>query len=97
MPRLVRILLRIASIKGRDVIEALFLGQFETIESGGRVMVSSSTADKSFSFSVDQGLGIVDITDAADHALRWLDNHTADQLAAFLITMPRRNTYARYS
>jgi len=81
---LVSVLLRIASLQGRGVIEALVTGQFEIVKGSGKVMISASATNKSFSFQVDPALSVAVIMTAADKTLSWFDSHTTAELASFL-------------
>lgn len=84
MTPFVKPLLRIAKLQGRAVIEALVTGQFEIAKGGGKVMTQATATNKSFSFTIDQGMTSSGLMICADEALAWLDSHTADELAAFL-------------
>jgi len=47
-------------------------------------MTTATATNKSFSFTIDQGMTSSAIMLAADEALAWLDSHTEAELAAFL-------------
>lgn len=91
-----RPLLRIASLQGRAVIEALVTGQFVIVQGSGKVMTTATATNKSFSFAIDPGLTVEKIMLAADEALAWLDSHTADELAAFLARRATNVSFNRY-
>ena len=96
MSPFVRVLLRIASLQGRTVIEALVTGQFSIVQGGGKVMTTATATNKSFSFTIDQGLTTSAVMAAADQALAWLDSHTADELTAFLKRRATSVSVVRY-
>lgn len=47
-------------------------------------MTTATATNKSFSFTIAEGMGPGDVTAAADDALAWLDSHTSDELAALV-------------
>lgn len=92
----VSVLLRIASLQGRAVIEALVTGQFEITKNGGKVMTQATATNKSFSFTIDQGMTSSAIMQAADQALAWFDSHTEEELAAYLARRSSKWSVVRY-
>lgn len=96
MNLLVRPLLRIASLQGREVIEALVTGQFTIAKASGKVMTTATATNKSFSFTIDPSMSAGALMKAADEALAWFDSHTSDELAAFLTRRATNVAFNRY-
>jgi hypothetical protein len=86
-----RSLVRIASLQGREVLEAVVTGQFEVVSAnGGRVMTSASGTDKSFTFQVPSALTTDKIMAAAEYALTFFDSHTETEISYFLTARPKK-------
>ena len=67
-------------MRGRDVLQAVFLGEFTTIQSsGGGKLINTQVGGKSFSFQLPAGLATDGLMVACDKALRLWDSLDATQ------------------
>lgn len=94
----IRSLLRVASIQGREVLEAVVLGQFtDTINDGnGLRVISTSINGKTASFSADPKLGTMDLMAKAEEALETFDGLGVDAVIALLSRAPVTRARARF-
>jgi hypothetical protein len=93
----IKSLLRIAISQGRDVLEAIVMGQFSTIQDrGGKMITSLSANGKSFSFQVDPKLSTSQIMGMVEEALEYFDGSTLDEIQEYLSTKPIRKTRIRF-
>lgn len=89
-----RVLVRVGSLQGREVLENLITGQFETImQQNGRVMITASATNTNFSYVLPSGMDPASITTAAEDALTFIDAHSEEEVARFLTS--RRRSWAR--
>lgn len=89
----IRALLRIGSLQGRGVLEAVVTGQFKVIsDNGGKQLVATAAGGKSFSFQIPHGLAVDQLMAKAEEALSTFDSLDADELDAYLTTRPLRKT-----
>jgi hypothetical protein len=87
------VLLRIISIRGRDCVENLLLGEYEVVKSGAGKLISTSVGGKSFSFQIPSGLNQDSIMIHADAALRTWDS--LDDTQRDLLFTTRKQTRTR--
>ncbi len=92
-----RSLLRVASLQGRGVLEAIITGQFEVVSTNGGKQLTGATANgKSFSYAVPTKLGVDGAMEYSEEALEWLDSHTNAELTAILSNKAATYTTARF-
>jgi hypothetical protein len=93
-PEFVSALLRVIKLRGRDVIESVFLGEFTVVSNqGGGKLVNTSVGGKSFSFQMPSSMGADNLMVACDRALRQWDSLDATQRD--LVFSTRRQATAR--
>lgn len=93
----VRVLIRVISLRGRQAVESVLLGEFTTVENqGGGKLVSTSIGGKSFTFQVPSGLNTDQLMVACDEALRLWDSMDATQRKLYLTVRPQRTVVARF-
>ncbi len=87
-------LLRVIKLRGRDVIESVFLGEFSIVSGqGGGKLVNTSVGGKSFSFQLPASMTSDALMVACDAALRQWDSLDATQRALLFTT--RKQTTVR--
>jgi hypothetical protein len=92
-----RSLLRVASLQGRGVLEAIVTSQFSAVSTNGGKQLTGATANgKSFSYTVPAGLSLLEVMARMEEALEWIDSHTSDELTAILSTKAATYTTARF-
>jgi len=72
-------LIRVASLQGRSVLEAIVTGQFQTFK-GGKIMISGGAAGNSFSYQVPPNMSTTEIMEQAEKALEYFDWATANSI-----------------
>jgi hypothetical protein len=91
----IRALLRIASLQGRAVLEAIITGQFEIVAvNGGKQLIASTGGGNSFSFQIPPGLTTDALMARAEEALSTFDALDSTELSQILTTAPLRKTVA---
>ena len=79
-------------IRGRDAVQAVFIGEFTAVEqAGGGKLVNTSVGGKSFSFALPSGLNTDSLMVACDKALQLWDSLDAEQRAALFTTRRPRS------
>jgi hypothetical protein len=92
-----RSLIRVASLQGRAVLEAIITGQFSVITSnGGKQLVGVAAGGKSFSYQVPMGLALDQLMAKAEEALASFDAMDSDEVSALLTTIPLRKTVSGF-
>lgn len=75
-------LLRVIKLRGRDVIEGLFLGEFEVVKTqGGAKITSTSVGGQSFNMTLPASMTTDMLMTACDMALRQWDSLDETQRA----------------
>jgi hypothetical protein len=88
-------LLRVIKLRGRDVIESVFLGEFEIVEGqGGGKLVNTSVGGKNFAFALPSGLGSDALMVHCDKALRQWDSLDSTQRDLIFSTRQQRTVRA---
>lgn len=81
----IRSLVRVASLSGRDTLEAVILSNYTTVSvNGGKQLTGTSAGGKSFSFAIPAGMDTFSVMGKFDEALTLFDSLTADQVATLL-------------
>jgi hypothetical protein len=92
-----RSLIRVASLQGRAVLEAIITGQFSVItKNGGKQLIGVAAGGKSFSYMVPIGLSLKDLMGLAEEALAEFDSMDSDEVDALLSTKPLRKTVSGF-
>jgi hypothetical protein len=90
-------LLRVIKLRGRDVIETVFLGEFSIVSGqGGGKLINTSVGGKSFSFSLPASMSSDALMIACDRALRQWDSLDATQRALLFTTRKQSTVRASF-
>ena len=94
----IRSLVRVASLSGRDTLEAVILSNYTTVSANGwKQLVGTSAGGKSFSFAIPAGMDTFSVMGKFDEALTLFDSLTADQLTTILTRRRINRSTAAFS
>lgn len=91
-----RSLVRIASLRGRCVLENIITGQFQIVTEGGGKLVNTSVGGKSFTFQVSKAMEVEQLMAHAEQALSYFDAYSESQIETLLATPAQDRVVARF-
>lgn len=83
--------------KTQQLLEQLMLGNYETIKSGSRTMISSSVNGKSFVYQIPPEMGVHQINGMAQRCWSFIERNEPERLDKFLAGLLPSCTYADFS